>query len=197
MTKKSTTGKKSHPRQNKPLKPVLPGTPSRAAAIARMIRVNHAGEFGAQRIYAGQLSVLKDSPLAPEIRHMAKQEDEHLATFEKLIIEYQVRPTALHPLWHLAGFALGAATAALGDKAAMACTVAVEEVIDEHYRQQLDELGNDGSSLYAAIKKFRDDEIEHKKTGIDHGAEDLPYYNLLRALIRAGSKTAIWLSERV
>ena len=175
----------------------LPGTRALESKIARMIRVNHAGEFGAQRIYAGQLAVLQQSPIAPMIRHMARQEDEHLAMFEKLIVSHRVRPTALHPLWNLAGYALGAVTAKLGEKAAMACTVAVEEVIDEHYQQQLDQLDDKTSDLYAIIKKFRDDEIEHKHTGLDHGAEDLPYYQLLRALVRAGSKTAIWLSERI
>lgn len=181
----------------KKTKPVLPGSPSLMERIARMIRVDHAGEFGAQRIYAGQLSVLKNSPSTPLIRHMARQEDAHLAAFEKLIIEKRVRPTILHPLWHVAGFALGAVTATLGEKAAMACTVAVEEVIDEHYKQQLDSLGEDEPALRKLIKKFRDEEIAHKNTGLDHGAEDLPYYPALRALIRAGSKTAIWLSERV
>lgn len=175
----------------------LPGTRSLKADIERMIRVDHAGEFGAQRIYAGQLAVLGQSKAADEIRHMARQEDEHLAAFEKLIVEKGVRPTALHPLWHVAGFALGAATARLGPKAAMACTVAVEEVIDEHYKKQLDMLAEDEPKLRKLIKKFRDEEIEHKHIGLDQGAEDLPYYPLLRALIRAGSKTAIWLSERI
>jgi len=176
---------------------VLPGTPSRAAQIARMIRVNHAGEFGAQRIYAGQLALLKDSPAAPLIRHMAQQEDEHLAAFEKLMIEEKVRPTIMHPLWHMAGFALGAMTAALGEKAAMACTVAVEEVIDTHYLKQLEALGPSDTRLRRLIKEFRAQEIEHKKIGLDHGAQDLPYYSLLRILVRLGSHSAIWLSERI
>ena len=175
----------------------LPGDRTLSAIIERMIRVDHAGEFGAQRIYAGQLSVLGESKVGPLIRHMAKQEDAHLAAFEKLIIEKGVRPTALHPLWHVAGFALGALTARLGEKAAMACTVAVEEVIDEHYKKQLDTLAEDEPQLRRLIKKFRDEEIEHKHIGLEEGAEDLSYYPLLRALVRAGSKTAIWLSERV
>jgi 3-demethoxyubiquinol 3-hydroxylase len=175
----------------------LPGDRALSDIVARMIRVDHAGEFGAQRIYAGQLAVLGESKLVAAIRAMARQEDEHLAAFEKLMIERRVRPTALHPIWHVAGFVLGAATAALGEKAAMACTVAVEEIIVEHYRKQIDALGVDEKVLRKLIEKFRKDEDHHRVAGLDHGAEDLPYYPALRALIRAGSKTAIWLSERV
>lgn len=193
---KKKTAKPSSARK-KGARITLPGDQPLSAAVERMIRVDHAGEFGAQRIYAGQLSVLGKSKAAPTIRHMARQEDEHLAAFEQLIVEKRVRPTALHPLWHVAGFALGAATARLGEKAAMACTIAIEEVIDEHYQKQLDALAEDEPHLRKLIKKFRDEEIEHKETGVSHGGEDLPYYPLLRALIRAGSKTAIWLSERV
>jgi len=175
----------------------LPGDKSSSEKLARMIRVDHAGEFGAQRIYAGQISVLGQGRIGEKLRHMARQEDVHLSAFEKLIAEKGVRPTALHPLWHLAGFALGAATASLGEKAAMACTVAVEEVIDEHYRKQLEELAGDEPALRRLIAKFRAEEIEHKHIGLEGGAEDLPYYPLLRALIRVGSQTAIWLSERI
>jgi len=175
----------------------LPGDRRKRAMVERMIRVDHAGEFGAQRIYAGQLAVLGQGKAGRVLRHMAAQEDRHLAAFEKKINERRVRPTALHPLWHVAGFALGALTARLGEKAAMACTVAVEEVIDEHYKRQLAALGDDERDLRQLIKKFHDEEIEHKHTALDAGAEDLPYYPLLRALIRAGSKTAIWLSERI
>lgn len=196
--RKTSRGSRKKSRTTETSSPSLyPGTRSLDEQIARMIRVNHAGEFGAQRIYAGQLAVLKNSSMAPLLKHMAKQEDEHLAAFEKLIVEKRVRPTALHPLWHLAGFALGACTARLGEKAAMACTVAVEEVIDEHYLQQLKTLKDSNPALRQLIKKFRDQEVEHKNTGLDHGAEDLPYYHILRALIRAGSKSAIWLSERI
>src|SRR5262249_13801749 len=145
----------------------------------------------------GQLSVLGKGKKGKILRHMAEQEERHLEAFEKQIVKKRVRPTALHPLWHVAGFALGALTARMGEKAAMGCTVAVEEVIDEHYKKQLDALAGNEKELRRLIKKFRDEEIEHKHIGLDHGAEDLPYYPLLRALIRAGSKTAIWLSERV
>jgi ubiquinone biosynthesis monooxygenase Coq7 len=179
----------------------LPGDLNAAQEVARMLRVDHAGEFGAQRIYAGQLAVLGRGKLGAQLRHMAAQEDDHLRHFETLLNERGVRPTALHPLWHLAGFALGAGTALLGEKAAMACTVAVEEVIDGHYAQQLAALDahgrDDESDLKDLIARFQSEEVEHKEIGRSHGAEDLPYYPLLRALIRAGSKTAIWLSERV
>jgi len=186
----------------------LPGDPAPEDAIARMIRVDHAGEFGAQRIYAGQLAVLDrrgagtvaDASRAQSVRaikKMARQEDEHLAAFEKLMIERRVRPTVFHPLWHVAGFVLGAATAALGEKAAMACTVAVEETIVEHYKKQITALGADEKILRRLIEKFRKDEDDHRAAGLEHGAEDLPYYPALRAFIRAGSKTAIWLSERL
>jgi ubiquinone biosynthesis monooxygenase Coq7 len=188
---KQKTAKHKTPRR------ALPGDAARQRLLERIIRVDHAGEFGAQRIYAGQLSILGKSAIASELRHMAKQEDAHLAEFEKLIVEHRVRPTALHPLWHVAGFALGAVTARLGEKAAMACTVAVEDVIDGHYKKQLEALGEDEPKLRALIRKFRDEEIAHKKTGLSHGAEDLPYYPVLRALVAAGSRAAIWLSERV
>ena len=187
------TKKTSKSKQNA----ILPGDKNLKQKIERMIRVDHAGEFGAQRIYRGQLDVLGTSKAGPMIRKMAKQEDTHLTAFEELIVEKKVRPTALHPLWNLAGYALGYATASLGEKAAMACTVAIEEVIDEHYKKQLIDLAQDEPALRKLIKKFRDEEIEHKHIGLDEGAEDLPYYTILRALIRAGSKTAIWLSERI
>jgi 3-demethoxyubiquinol 3-hydroxylase len=189
--------KKKPSRKPRKIAAQLPGDRKLKDIVARIIRVDHAGEFGAQRIYAGQLAVLGDSAAGTTIRRMAKQEDEHLAAFEKLINERQVRPTAFHPLWHMAGFVLGTATAKLGEKAAMACTVAVEETIVEHYEKQIDALGSAEPALRKLIARFRADEDEHRHTGLKHGAEDLPYYPLLRALIRAGSKTAIWFSERV
>jgi ubiquinone biosynthesis monooxygenase Coq7 len=142
---------------NKPHR--LPGDPDRDAMIERMIRVDHAGEHGAVRIYDGQLAVLKHGPAARAIRHMAAQEKRHLDAFDKLMLERRVRPTALSPLWNVAGFALGAASALLGPKAAMACTVAVEEVIEEHYRAQAEALGDDDPTLKATINEFREDEM--------------------------------------
>ncbi len=175
----------------------LPGDPPREELIARMIRVDHAGEYGAKRIYDGQLAVLGRAKPAAEIRRMAEQEQRHLAAFEKLVAERRVRPTALSPLWHAAGFALGAATALLGTRAAMACTVAVEEVIDEHYRRQSAALGDAEPALKAVIEEFRRDELEHRDIALAHGAEDAPAYPALSAAIKTASRLAIWLSTRI
>jgi len=175
----------------------LPGDLPRDALIRRMIRVDHAGEYGARRIYEGQLAVLGRRQDAEPIRHMAAQEKRHLDAFDKLIGERRVRPTALHPLWHVAGYALGAATALLGREAAMACTVAVEEVIDEHYQKQAAALGADDPELKTMIEAFRAEEIEHRDIGIAEGAERAPAYNLLKGAIKAGSRLAIWLAERI
>ena len=174
----------------------LPGDMAPDALVERMVRVNHAGEYGALRIYAGQLAVLGRSKSGPTIRHMYEQEREHLETFDRMVTERRVRPTALQPLWHIAGFALGASTALLGEKAAMACTVAVEEVIDQHYANQAAQLGEDETALRETIERFRAEELEHRDTGLAHGAEETPGYEPLSAAIKAGSRLAIWLSER-
>lgn len=175
----------------------LPGDPPAETIVERMLRVDHAGEYGARRIYAGQLAVLGRSPAAPVIRHMAEQEQRHLAAFDRLVAERRVRPTALSPLWHVAGYALGAATALLGERAAMACTVAVEEVIDCHYQQQIETLGDAEPALKSAIEEFRADELEHRDTALSQGAEETPGYGLLTAAIKTGSRLAIWLSTRL
>lgn len=177
----------------------LPGDPTKEELIERMIRVDHAGEYGAVRIYEGQLAVLGKSGSTDIIRKMAKQEEVHLDEFNKLIAQRRVRPTALLPLWHLAGFALGAGTALLGEKAAMACTVAVEEVIDEHYAGQIERLESekDETELRDTFEKFRQEEVEHRDTGLKHGAEETPGYEALTAVIKKGSRLAIWLSERI
>ncbi len=174
-----------------------PGDPSREGLIERMIRVDHAGEYGAVRIYEGQLSVLGRAASAPAIAHMAEQERHHLKTFNTLVGDRRVRPTALLPLWHLAGFALGAGTALLGERAAMACTVAVEEVIDEHYAGQIEQLENEEPDLRKTFETFRAEEGEHRNTGLEHGAEQAPGYGALTAFIKTGSRFAIWLSERL
>jgi len=175
----------------------LPGDPPAAEIIAGMIRVDHAGEYGAVRIYEGQLAVLGRKPEAETIRRMADQEREHLAVFESLVVERGVRPTALSPLWHLGGFALGAASALLGPKAAMACTAAVEEVIDAHYADQAARLGRDEAALKETIVRFRDDEIHHRDEAVAHGAKDAPFEPLLTAAVKTASRIAIWLSTRV
>jgi len=178
----------------------LPGDPERAQLIERFIRVDQAGEYGAVRIYEGQLSVLGNSEKAPIIRHMLEQESVHLETFSRMVGKRRVRPTALLPLWHLAGFALGAGTALMGEKAAMACTVAVEDVIDEHYAAQvakLESMGGDEKELSEVCEKFRLEELEHRDTGLEHGAEQAPGYEGLSALIKTGSRLAIWLSQRI
>lgn len=175
----------------------LPGDRDRRAAVARMIRVDHAGEYGAKRIYQGQLAVLGRGPKGDLIRHMQAQEQVHLDTFSALVARRRVRPTALLPLWHVAGFALGAATALLGERAAMACTVAVEEAIDEHYARQAASLGEDEAELRGTIERFRAEELEHRDIGLAHEAEQAPAYRLLSAAIKAGCKVAIAASERV
>lgn len=175
----------------------LPGDPTREQMVDAMIRVDQAGEHGAVRIYAGQLAVLRGTEAEAPIREMADQEQRHLDGFDALIAERRVRPTALSPLWHVAGFALGAGTALLGPKAAMACTQAVEEVIDEHYAEQAAKLGDDEASLRDMIEDFRADEIEHRDRAVAEGAEQAPGYEALTGLVKAGSRLAIFLSSRI
>lgn len=179
-------------------KPRIPGDLSDSQEIAQIIRVNHAGEYGAKRIYEGQLKVLKGTPAEKTIEHMKDQELEHLEYFSNAIVKNRVRPTLLQPIWHFAGFALGAITAKLGPKAAMACTVAVEEVINEHYLEQLEALkGAKHHDLREKIEKFRQDELEHKETALENKAEDAVGYPILSAAIKTASRTAIWLSKRI
>jgi 3-demethoxyubiquinol 3-hydroxylase len=175
----------------------LPGDPSSETSVARMLRVDHAGEYGAARIYAGQLAVLRRSESAPVLREMQAQEQQHLERFADQIVRRRVRPTAMLPLWHLAGFALGAATAALGERATMACTVAVEEAIEAHYADQVAALDDSESELRDTLTRFRDDELQHRDTALRHGAEQASGYRLLSAAIKAGCKMAIRISERI
>ena len=163
-----------------------------------MLRVDQAGEYGATRIYAGQLAVLRrNCPEAKLVARMAAQEERHLKRFNALMAERRVRPTALQPLWNVAGFALGAATALISEKAALACTDAVETEIDKHYSQQLRELGEDDPELAADIADFQADELEHRDTAREAGAASAPGYPLLTATIRAGCRMAIELSKRI
>lgn len=168
------------------------------ADSASMLRVDQAGEYGATRIYAGQLAVLRrNCPEAKLIARMAAQEQRHLARFNQLMTERRVRPTALQPLWNVAGFALGAATALMSERAALACTDAVETEIDRHYSQQLDELGTQDSELSADIADFQADEREHRDIAREAGAANAIGYPLLTAAIRAGCRVAIELSKRI
>ena len=175
----------------------LPGDLTPSERLARMIRVDHAGEYGAVRIYQGQLAVLGRGPKGDIVRHMLEQEEHHVKTFAGLVADRRVRPTALLPLWHLAGFALGAVSAAIGERGAMACTVAVEEAIDEHYAQQAAVLDDDEAGLRSTIERFRAEELEHRDIGLEHEAELAPAYALMSRVIKLGCKVAIAVSERV
>ncbi|NIJ42407.1 ubiquinone biosynthesis monooxygenase Coq7 [Parvibaculum indicum] len=181
----------------------LPGV-TRQDAVQEMVRVDHAGEYGAVRIYSGQLAVFERLPhkrkITESLAHMRDEEEVHLAKFSELIRERGVRPTALTPFWHVAGFALGAATALMGEKAAHACTAAVEEVIDGHYRDQiakLKELGGEEAELADTIETFREEEVRHKEEALAEGAEEAVGYPLLSGAIRLGCKLAIRVAEKV
>ena len=166
-----------------------------AEQIDQMTRVDHAGEYGAARIYAGQLAVMGGrGPVAPAIGRMRAQEARHLAVFDDLLTRRRVRPTLLHPLWHIAGYALGVGTALLGPSAAMACTVAVETEIDRHYQLQRDALGDADPELSAHIADFQADEVEHRDTAAEMGGTGFP---VMSALIRAGCRLAISVSQRI
>ena len=175
----------------------LPGDLTREQMIARMIRVDHAGEYGARRIYEGQLAVLGKKAAGGAIQEMADAENRHLEAFDRLLVERQVRPTLLSPIWHVAGFALGAASAMMGERAAMACTVAVEQVIEEHYAKQAESLGEDETELRGTIEEFAAEETHHKEIGLAHHAEQAPGYEPMTALVKKGTRFAIWLSKRI
>ncbi len=165
---------------------------------ASMLRVDQAGEYGATRIYAGQLAVMGDRhPMSRAIATMAAQEERHRAHFDAMMTERGVRPTLLQPFWNVAGFALGAVTAAMGPEAAMACTAAIETEIDKHYAEQLDELGQSDPPLAEAIADFQAEEVEHRDTALASGAENAPAYPLLSGAIRLGCRAAIALSKRI
>lgn len=191
-----------------------------SAMVDKFVRVDHAGELGADRIYAGQMAVLGKqfkcevstrvfnenlclsghTKVGPTIKHMWEQEVVHRTEMERLIKKHRVRPTIMTPFWNIAGFALGAGTAMMGEKAAMACTVAVETVIVEHYNDQLRQLmasGNPDKELLEVITKFRDEEQEHHDCGIEHGAKQAPFYEALTNVIKFGCKTAIKISEKI
>lgn len=183
---------------NSPHTRALPGDPANPReTLARMLRVDHAGEYSAVRIYAGQRAVLRNHPLAPELKHMAEQEQVHLDAFNQILPEHRVRPSLLQPLWHVAGYALGAGTALLGPRAAMACTVAVESVITEHYDAQLARPEIISGHVRDQIQRFRNEELEHHNLALGHEAEQAPAYHLLSGVIKSGCKAAIWLAKRI
>ncbi|KAF9971463.1 hypothetical protein BGZ73_005599 [Actinomortierella ambigua] len=172
------------------------------AMLEEMIRIDQAGELGANWIYRGQYAVLgSDKKVGTLLQHMWDQEKVHLKTFDDIIGDYRVRPTALRPFWEVAGFALGAGTALLGKEAAMACTEAVETVIGGHYNDQLRELLKidhpDIAKLRTIVQQFRDDELEHLETALDHDAQKAPNHELLSNFIKQGCKLAIYISGKV
>ncbi len=175
-----------------------PGRVASAADRAAMLRVDQAGEYGATRIYAGQLAVMGDRhPLGRVIAGMAAQEERHRIHFDAMIARRGGRPTALQPIWNMAGFALGAVTAAIGPKAAMACTAAIETEIDRHYAEQLAALDGQDPELSEAVADFQAEELEHRDAAIAHGAEQAPAYPLLSGAVRLGCRIAIALSKRI
>jgi ubiquinone biosynthesis monooxygenase Coq7 len=175
----------------------LPGDPDRETLLAQIIRVDQAGEYGAKRIYEGQLAVLGNTDAGPTLRAMLAKEEAHLAAFNRIMAERSVRPTALAPVWHAAGFALGAATALLGKEAAMACTVAVEEVIGQHYADQARRLGDDEADLRDTVAAYGRDELAHRDEALAAGAERAPAYPVLSEAIKGATRLAIWLSKRI
>jgi len=177
--------------------PPRPGRGAQAARLAEILRVDHAGELAAVQIYRGQKAVMGAAPAARHFAEMERQEAEHLARFDRLLTERRVRPTAFAPVWRLAGFALGAGTALMGEKAAHACTEAVETVIEEHYAGQIAELAERDPDLAAELSKFRDEELAHRDLAVEEGAREAPGYGLLSAVIGAGCRAAIKLSEKI
>ena len=181
--------------------PPFPGEGVRERRLAEMIRVDHAGEYGAVQIYRGQRAVFEriesKAHAARLVAEMEAGEAEHLRTFDRLVAERNVRPTAMAPIWRIAGFSLGAMTALMGERAAHACTEAVEDVIEEHYGRQGQALGAADPELSDVVARFRADEAAHKETAISQGARDAPGYALLSAVIKLGCRTAIRISEKI
>ena len=171
--------------------------------VDSMLRVDHAGEYGAVRICAGQLDVLRwtNPEAARVVEEICIQEQQHLKTFHKMVTDRRVRPTLLQPLWHVGGYLLGVGTALLGKHAAMACHTAVETAISDHYNDQIRDIHAknmaEDEELRQVLKQFRDDELGHKQVGLDHGAEMAPAYQVLSKVIQMGCSAAIFLSKRV
>ena len=168
-----------------------------------ILRVNHAGEFGAKKIYQGQIAASKNPQTKKILEEMLAGEEQHFNYFDQKIKEEAVRPTALYPIWNILGYGVGFATALMGEKAAFATTVAIEEVIEQHYQKQIDKLENSTSldsgnkELLEKIKQFRKEELEHKEIAIENNALDAPFYKILEVTIKTGSKLAIFLSKKI
>ena len=169
--------------------------------LEEIIRVDHAGERGAIKIYEGQLlalkTIIKDNNLKDKIEEMKEQEKEHLQYFEKEIQKRKIKPTYLLPLWDVMGVALGFGTVLLGKKAAMLCTASIEEVIEDHYQNQLKKIGNDEIDLKAKIEKFKRDEVNHKNIAYETGATNKGLYSVMHKVIKTGSRIAITISEKI
>jgi len=181
--------------------PARPGLGAAEQRLAEILRVDHAGELGAVHIYRGQRAVFgaaKDrEDIEGQLREMEGHEAVHLAAFDRLLNTHGVRPTVFTPLWRMAGFALGAGTALMGEKAAHACTEAVETVIEQHYAGQIAELQNRDPALAADLTQFRNDELSHRDHAVEHGAREAAGYPLLSAVIQAGCRVAIKLAEKL
>ena len=176
-----------------------PGRGSTRARTAEILRVDHAGEYAAVQIYRGQAAVFRAArpELSAQMTEMQGQEAVHLARFEALVTEGRVRPTVFLPAWRLAAQALGVGTALLGEKAAHACTEAVESVIEKHYADQIEEIRDRDPELAAELTKFREEELAHHDHAIEHGSREAPAYRLLSSVIKVGCKAAIKISERI
>jgi len=169
--------------------------------IAEMLRVDHAGEYAAVAIYKGQQAVFarnaKTRRIAAQLAEMEAEEQKHLTAFDEMLVERNVRPTAMNPLWNAAGYGLGVVTALMGEKAAHACTEAVETVIEQHYGDQVKEIADEEPELAATFAEFREDELHHRDTAIEEGAHEAPGYGILSAVIKAGCRAAIKVTEKI
>lgn len=178
-----------------------PGAGMSRARMAEILRVDHAGEYAAVQIYRAQRAVFEGrkgkAPISEDLTEMEGHEQVHLSRFEALLTQNRVAPTAALPLWHLAAGVLGAGTALMGEKAAHACTEAVESVIEQHYADQIAELADREPDLARELAQFRAEEMAHHDHAVEHGSRDAPGYRLLSSVIKAGCRAAIKVSERV
>ncbi|MEP1229234.1 MAG: demethoxyubiquinone hydroxylase family protein [Litorimonas sp.] len=176
-------------------------TPKTNPRIAEMLRVDHAGEYGAVAIYRGQQAIFGRSPktkaIAAQLAQMEAEEQKHLDAFDALLVERNVRPTAMTPIWNIAGYGLGVVTALIGEKAAHACTEAVETVIEQHYGAQVEEIKDEDPELAATFAQFREDELHHRDIAIKGGAKEAPAYGFLSRAIKTGCHAAIKITEKI